>query len=189
MKKILKIVVAAVAILLLVLLSAPMLLREKIAGVVKREANAVLVATLDFESLRVNFLRHFPRASLELRGMTLVGEGRFAGDTIAAVERLSVVVNPLSLFGNGGFEVSKVILAGPVLHAHRPDTFNLPGLLPGPAAARFSRRLPGGAAVLRHAAAGLPFGLAGRFPARVLAEPGGRRRGRAAGCAGRVRAV
>ncbi len=119
MKKILKIVVAAVAILLLVLLSAPMLLREKIAGVVKREANAVLVATLDFESLRVNFLRHFPRASLELRGMTLVGEGRFAGDTIAAVERLSVVVNPLSLFGNGGFEVSKVILAGPVLHAHR----------------------------------------------------------------------
>lgn len=119
MKKLLKAVVAAVAILLLVLLSAPMLLRSRITEAVKREANEVLAARFDFESLNISFLRHFPKASLEMRGMTLVGAERFEGDTIAAVERLSVVVNPLSLFGDGGFEVTKVILASPSLHAHK----------------------------------------------------------------------
>lgn len=119
MKKLLKIALSAVAILLLVLFSAPLLLRDKIAEVVKREANEVLAAKFDFGSLNISFLRHFPKASLEMRGMTLVGMDRFEGDTIAAVERLSVVVNPLSLFGDGGFEVTKVILATPAIHAHK----------------------------------------------------------------------
>lgn len=119
MKKIVKTVGITIVVLLLVLLTAPLLLRGKIAEIVKREANEMLVAKLDFESLNISFLRHFPRASLELRGLTLVGVERFEGDTIAAVGRLSVVVNPLSLFGDGGFEVSKVILASPALHAHK----------------------------------------------------------------------
>lgn len=119
MKKIVKTVGITIVVLLLVLLTAPLLLRGKIAEIVKREANEMLVAKLDFESLNISFLRHFPRASLELRGLTLVGVERFEGDTIAAVGRLSVVVNPLSLFGDDGFEVSKVILASPALHAHK----------------------------------------------------------------------
>ncbi|WP_290535550.1 AsmA-like C-terminal region-containing protein [Alistipes sp.] len=119
MKKVVKTAGISIAVLLLLLLTAPVLLRGKIADIVKREANEMLTAKLDFRSLNISFLRHFPRASLELRGMTLVGVERFEGDTIAAVERLSVVVNPLSLFGDGGFEVTKVILAAPSVHAHK----------------------------------------------------------------------
>ncbi|MDE5579323.1 MAG: AsmA family protein [Alistipes sp.] len=119
MKKSLRIAAIAAAVLFAVVLVAPMALRGRIAEIVKREANEMLTATLDFEKLNISLLRHFPHASLELRGLTLVGADRFEGDTIAAVRRISVVVDLLSLFGDEGFEVSKVLLASPSLHAHK----------------------------------------------------------------------
>lgn len=119
MKKIVKIGAIVVAVVLVVALVAPMVLRGKITQIVKREANAMLDARLDFEKLDISLLRHFPNASLELKGLTVVGVGRFEGDTIVAARRISVVVNLMSLFGDEGFEVSKIILSAPALHAHK----------------------------------------------------------------------
>ena len=119
MKKFFRITAVVVAVLLAVLLVAPMAFRGKIAGIVKREANELLQAKLDFESLNLSLLRHFPHASVELKGLTLVGVDRFEGDTIVAARRISVVVDLWSLFGDEGFEVTKVILASPSLHAHK----------------------------------------------------------------------
>lgn len=114
-----KIVAIVVAVVLVAAFVAPMLLRGKIAQIVKREANEMLDARVDFEKLDISLLRHFPRASLDLKGLTVVGAGPFEGDTIVAANRISVVVNPMSLFGDDGFEVTKVILAEPALHAHK----------------------------------------------------------------------
>ena len=119
MKKIVKIAVIAVVVILAIALIAPAALRGKIADIVKREANAMLAARLDFENLDISLLRHFPNASVELKGLTLVGVDRFEGDTIVAARRISVVVNLMSLFGDSGFEVTKVILASPAVHAHK----------------------------------------------------------------------
>lgn len=119
MKKLLKITVTVVAVLLVVVLTAPMFLRGKIAEVVRTEANAMLVPRLDFERLGISLLRHFPNASLELKGVTLVGVGPFEGDTIASVGRLSVVVDPWSLLGDDGLEVCKVLVSRTDLRAHK----------------------------------------------------------------------
>ena len=119
MKKLLKITVTVVAVLLVVVLTAPMFLRGKIAEVVRTEANAMLVPRLDFERLGISLLRHFPNASLELKRVTLVGVWPFEGDTIASVGRLSVVVDPWSLLGDDGLEVCKVLVSRPDLRAHK----------------------------------------------------------------------
>lgn len=119
MKKSLRIAAIVAAVLLTVIIVAPMALRGKVAEIVKREANAKLTARLDFDKLDISLLRHFPHASVELKGLTLVGVDRFEGDTIVAARRISVVVDLLSFFGDEGFEVSKVILASPALHAHK----------------------------------------------------------------------
>ena len=119
MKKFVKIAAIVVAVILAIALIAPIALKGKIADIVKREANAMLAAKLDFEKLDISLLRHFPNASLELKGLTLVGVDRFEGDTIVAARRISVVVNLMSLFGDSGFEVTKVILASPAVHAHK----------------------------------------------------------------------
>lgn len=119
MKKFLKIAVTVIAVLLVVVLTAPIFLRGKIAELVRTEANAVLVPRLDFERLGISLLRHFPNASLELKGVTLVGVAPFEGDTIASVGRLSVVVDPWSLLGDGGLEVRKLLIAKPDLRARK----------------------------------------------------------------------
>lgn len=75
MKKIVKIVAIVVAVVLVAAFVAPMLLRGKIAQIVKREANEMLDARVDFEKLDISLLRHFPRASLDLKGLTVVGAG------------------------------------------------------------------------------------------------------------------
>lgn len=119
MKKTLKIAATVAVIVLIAALVAPMALRDKIAQIVKREANAMLTARLDFERLDISLLRHFPNASLELKGLTLTGVDRFEGDTIVAADRISVVVDLMSLFGDEGFQVSKIMLAHPAVHARK----------------------------------------------------------------------
>lgn len=119
MKRFLKITATVVAVVLVVAIVTPLLLRGKIGDIVKREANAMLAARLDFEKLDISLLRNFPNASLNLKGLTLVGTDRFEGDTIVAARRITVVVNLMSLVGDGGFEVRKIILASPALHAHK----------------------------------------------------------------------
>lgn len=117
--KVLKISAFVIAVLLAAALIAPMALRGKIADIVRREANDMLQAKLDFESLDISLLRHFPHASLELKGLTLVGVERFEGDTIVAVKRISVVVDLWSLMGDEGFEVTKLFVASPSVHARK----------------------------------------------------------------------
>lgn len=119
MKRFLKITATVVVVVLVVAIVTPLLLRGKIGDIVKREANAMLAARLDFEKLDISLLRNFPNASLNLKGLTLVGTDRFEGDTIVAARRITVVVNLMSLVGDGGFEVRKIILASPALHAHK----------------------------------------------------------------------
>lgn len=119
MKRFLKITATMVAVVLVVAIVTPLLLRGKIGDIVKREANAMLAARLDFEKLDISLLRNFPNASLNLKGLTLVGTDRFEGDTIVAARRITVVVNLMSLVGDEGFEVRKIILASPALHAHK----------------------------------------------------------------------
>ena len=119
MKRFLKITATVVAVVLVVAIVTPLLLRGKIGDIVKREANAMLAARLDFEKLDISLLRNFPNASLNLKGLTLVGTDRFEGDTIVAARRITVVVNLMSLVGDEGFEVRKIILVSPALHAHK----------------------------------------------------------------------
>lgn len=117
MKKWVRKIVTGLVILLVVLLVAPSFLSGKIATIVKHEANELLQAKLDFEQLHISLLRHFPNASLDLKGLTLVGVDRFEGDTIVAAERISAVVSPLSLLTGDGIVVKKVLLDQPSIHA------------------------------------------------------------------------
>ncbi len=121
MKKTLKITGVVVVVLLAALLILPMALKGKIARIVKTEANDMLTARLDFDDLDISLLRHFPQASLDLNGLTLVAAGRFEGDTVVAARRISILVSPFSLLGDGGFEVGKVLLDRPEIYGHKAE--------------------------------------------------------------------
>ncbi len=117
MKKALKITGIVIGVLLLILIVVPIVLRGKIDQIVKKEAASMLDARLDFDRLGISLIRHFPHASLDLKGLTLVGTEPFAEDTLVSAGRISVVVNLMSLFGDSGFEVTRLVLSRPSVTA------------------------------------------------------------------------
>lgn len=117
MKRIVKTVAIVLAAVLAVAIIVPIALRGKIGDIVKTEANKMLTGRLDFEKLDISLLRHFPHASIELDGLVLTGAGEFENDTVVAADCISVVVDLMSLFGDSGFEVSKLILSAPRISA------------------------------------------------------------------------
>lgn len=117
MKTFLKIFGVVLAALLAVLIIVPVVMKPKIVEIVKSEANKMLNARLDFGDLDLSLLRHFPHASVELTDLSLVGVDKFEGDTLVAADRISVVVNLMSIFGDEGYEVTKILLKKPQIHA------------------------------------------------------------------------
>ena len=115
MKKILKIFAVVLALLIAVVVVVPMALSGKIGDIVKREANAMLNAKVEFEPLDISLLRHFPKASLELVDYSVTGVGEFEGQTLIAGERIEVAVDVMSIFGES-FEISKVWLLSPKIN-------------------------------------------------------------------------
>ena len=115
MKKFLKIFAVILALLLAVIIVVPMALSSKIGDIVKHEANAMLNAKVEFESLDISLLRHFPKASLELVDFSVTGVGEFEDQVLVAGDRLEVAVDVMSLFGES-FEISKVWLQSPKIN-------------------------------------------------------------------------
>ncbi|GAT62075.1 AsmA-like C-terminal region-containing protein [Paludibacter jiangxiensis] len=101
----------------LILLFLPMAFNGKVDTIVKSETNKKLNATFNYSKLSISLLRNFPKATIELEDLSIVGVGEFAKDTLVSAKSFQVVVNLLSLFGNSGYEVSKVVLDRPVVNA------------------------------------------------------------------------
>ena len=110
MKKLIKITGITFAVILLLLMLLPMAFKGKIESIVKSEGNKLLNAQFDFKSLNISLIRNFPQASVSLKNFWLKGVEEFENDTLVYAGELTAAVNVMSLFGDGGFEVSKVII-------------------------------------------------------------------------------
>lgn len=117
MKKFLKISAIAVVAVVLLLMLLPMAFKGKIEAIVKQEGNKMLNAQFDFASLDISLLRHFPQASVSLKDFWLKGIGEFENDTLVYAGNLTATVNLMSIFGDKGFEVSKILVDDTRLHA------------------------------------------------------------------------
>lgn len=112
--KVIGITVAAILVLMLLL---PFVFKDKVMTIVKNEANEMLNARLDFESLDISLFTHFPSASIELNGLSLSGIGDFENDTLVSAKSIDVAVNVMSLFGDEGFDVNYIVLDKPSVKA------------------------------------------------------------------------
>ena len=117
MKKIAKIlgillicIVAAMAIL-------PLAFKGKIKEIVITEANKYINAEFGFDDLSISLFSGFPQASVGIEGFWLRGKEAFANDTLAYVGDVEVAVNLKSIFGYGGFDITKVLVKDTYLKA------------------------------------------------------------------------
>lgn len=110
MKKAIKITGIAIVAIIVLLMVLPMAFKGKIETIVKQEGNKLLNAQFDFDNLDISLLSNFPQASITLEDFWLKGIGDFENDTLLQAGELTAAVNLMSLFGDGGYEISKIII-------------------------------------------------------------------------------
>ena len=117
MKKGLKIAAITVGVIIILMLLIPFAFQGKIAGIVKTEGNKMLNAQFDFKDLSISLFRDFPQASVILEDFWLKGTGEFANDTLVQAGKVTAAINLFSLFGNSGYDISKISIEDTRLHA------------------------------------------------------------------------
>src|SRR6187431_272067 len=121
MKKTLRKTPQITSIILLALIAAafliPVLFKKQITGLVKKEINKSLVATVDFKNVNLSLFRHFPKISISLDELSVVGTNEFSKDTLVSAKTLDASVNLLSAIQGKDIKVYGVFLESPRIHA------------------------------------------------------------------------
>jgi len=117
LRKILKITGITLVVLLALIFLIPLLFRKQIVALVKREVNKSLVAKVDFQDVDLSLFRHFPKISIGLENVFVVGIDNFANDTLFAAKTLDVSVNLFSAIKGKDIKVYGVYLESPRIHA------------------------------------------------------------------------
>lgn len=117
MKKNLKITATVIGVVLILMFLLPFAFRGKLETLVKTEGNKILNAKLDFSNLDISLFRNFPKASVTLSNLRICGTGEFANDTLIQAGEVVAAFNLFSLFGNNGYDISKIQIDNTTVHA------------------------------------------------------------------------
>ncbi len=107
-KKIVLILLASFLFLILSLAVTPYLFKDKIIVLAKKELNNMLVAKVDFSSVKLSLFKNFPHLSVSLIDLSVVGVERFEQDTLFYSKDFLMVVNLKSLFQDTGYDIQRI---------------------------------------------------------------------------------
>lgn len=101
-KKVLKITGIVLAVLLIVLVAAPFLFKDKIKELVLKSINENVDATVAFEDVSLSFFKSFPKANVSIEKLSIINKAPFAGDTLFYSGELSLKMSIKELFKSEG---------------------------------------------------------------------------------------
>src|SRR6187401_993924 len=117
LRKTLKITGITLVALIALAFLIPVLFKKQITTLVKNEINKSLVAKVDFKDVSLSLFRHFPKISISLDELSVVGTNEFAKDTLIAAKTLDASVNLISAIKGKDIKVYGVFLESPRIHA------------------------------------------------------------------------
>ena len=97
-KKILRILGIVLLVIIGILIAFPFFLEDKIADIIKNKVNQNINATLNFEAAQLSLLKSFPDAYLDLKGVSLVNNAPFEGDTLFSAADIELELSLRELF-------------------------------------------------------------------------------------------
>jgi uncharacterized protein involved in outer membrane biogenesis len=117
LKKTLKITGITLLVLIALAFLIPILFKKQITNLVKKEINKSLTAHVDFNDVSISLFRHFPKASIQLEDLSVVGTNEFAKDTLISAKSFDASVNLFSIFKGDNIKVHGIYLESPRIHA------------------------------------------------------------------------
>ena len=117
-KKVLRILAVLVLLFIIILVAAPFFLEAKIGDIIKNNVNDNVNATLDFEEANLSLISSFPNAKLGLKGVSLINNAPFEGDTLFAGADLNLTMGVGQLFkgANDPIAIKNLSITGAKIH-------------------------------------------------------------------------
>ncbi|MGL5318655.1 MAG: AsmA family protein, partial [Bacteroidales bacterium] len=112
-----------VIILFFLAIFIPFLIKGKVAERVQQEAERMVHASVSFDDLRIDMIRHFPLISFHLEDVVITGTCKhFENDTLLNAQKIEIAITPQSLLSKNGYEITQIALIAPQLSAQvAPD--------------------------------------------------------------------
>ena len=113
MKLLLKILAGLVIIIFALIIILPIVFKGEIIDLAKKEINKNVNATIDFSDMDVSLIKNFPNFSLTIEDLSVVGKEEYAGDTMADIKVIGIVIDLFSVISGDTYEVKKIAIESP----------------------------------------------------------------------------
>jgi hypothetical protein len=97
LKKFFKIFFIALIVLIGSAFAAPYLFKGKIIALIKKEINENIDAKADFKDVNISFFRSFPKVSVGIENLQIVGNNEFASDTLISARQINAALDIMSV--------------------------------------------------------------------------------------------
>ncbi len=116
MRKFVIIFIVIFVLIIGALIAIPVFFKPTLLELTRNTLNKELKAEVYFDDLNISFFKHFPKISLELNKLTVIGKEEFANDTLLDVASVEAKMNITSLFKKKGKGISELIIKNPRLN-------------------------------------------------------------------------
>jgi hypothetical protein len=117
MKKFFLILFAIIALLLALLITAPVLFKGKIITLVNEQLEKNLNAKASVSDIKLSLIRNFPNVSVRLKDLQVIGIREFSKDTLISVNSFDLVADIISVIKMESIDVKRIIIHHPSVNA------------------------------------------------------------------------
>lgn len=103
-------------VLIILIILAPFIFKDKIVQLVKDEANKNLNAKVDFGDFDLTLFSSFPDFRFKIQNVSVIGVQPFENDTLAYIKELSLDLNIKSVISGDKYKVNAIVLDSPVIN-------------------------------------------------------------------------
>ena len=115
-KRILKWSGISFLLLLVLIIIAPFIFKDKIVQIVKDEANNSLNAKVDFGDFDLTLFSSFPDFRFKIQNVSVINVEPFKGDTLAFIKELSFDLNIKSVIRGDQYQVNSLVIDEPKIN-------------------------------------------------------------------------
>ena len=116
LKKILKWSGITFLILLILIIAAPFIFKDKLVHIVKEEANKSLNAKVDFGEFDLTLISSFPDFRFKIQNVSVINIEPFKDDTLAYIKELSFDLNIKSVISGDQYQINSLIIDEPKIN-------------------------------------------------------------------------
>ncbi len=115
MKKLWAIIGGAILFLLIAVIVLPTFFDKKVAAIIEDKANQLLNAQVEVGDVDLSLLTTFPNLTAKIDGLHIINRIPFEGDTLAAIDRISLSVDLTKLIFGGEVRIQSLKVESPRL--------------------------------------------------------------------------